>query len=53
MSTENDLDIHGIFEELNLETAEKRENFLKFDYQEVNTDYSKFLKLTTITSKIE
>ncbi len=53
MGAEEGMDIHEIFEELDLETSEKREGFLKFDYRETNADYSKFLKLTTVTSKVE
>jgi len=49
MNMEEDQDIQEIFEEIDLGTPEKRNNFLKFDYQQ--TDYSKFLKLATVTSK--
>ena len=46
-----DESIENAFEEFGLETSEKRNSFLKFDYQEVTPDFSKYLKVTTVTSK--
>ena len=51
MSDDRDRQIQRIYKELDLDTAEKRNGFLQFDYKEPKIDYGMILKTTTVTEK--
>ncbi len=45
-------EIQSIFEELNLETFEKRNKFLKYKQEEEVNDPEQYLSTTTVTTRI-
>ena len=51
MSDGRDPQIQRILEKLDLDTAGKRSGFLQFDYREPKIDCSRFIKITTVTTK--
>ena len=40
-----------LYKELDLDTDEKRSKFLQFNYKEPKIDYSKFIKITKVTTE--
>ena len=51
MSDDRDRQIQRIYKELDLDTDEKRSRFLQFNYKEPKIDYSKFIKITKVTTE--